>query len=191
MVLDVVPTQGLLTGEGPRCCCCVKQHQQQASHAPSNRATAPGDSRRIGRTGVGRLAPGRSGPLVPRLPARPSPSGCDGSVKVDRTRSTTPPAVPCAAPAKPISCRKQPSPLFEAGLPRGRTASGGGWASPAPPSTPSCAAPDSTASHPTSPLKSGRALPFFTTAQRVLVRVPADVRLESGTVASEPLPRIS
>ena len=36
--------------------------------------------------------------------------------------------------------------LHDACLPGGRTASGGGWASPAPPSTLSCAAPDSTAS---------------------------------------------
>ena len=37
---------------------------------------------------------------------------------------------------------------LHAGLsPGGHTASGGGWASHAPPSTPSCAAPDSTASH--------------------------------------------
>ena len=63
-----------------------------------------------------------------------------------RTRSLTAPAVPCAAPARPISCRKRPSVLHDACLPGGRTASGGGWASPAPPSTLSCAAPDSTAS---------------------------------------------
>ena len=52
----------------------------------------------------------------------------------------------CAAPARPISCRKWPSALLDAYSPGGRTASGGGWALPAPPSTLSCAAPDSTAS---------------------------------------------
>ena len=57
----------------------------------------------------------------------------------------TAPAVPCAAPARPISCRKWPSALLDTHSPGGRTASGGGWALPAPP-TLSCAAPDSTAS---------------------------------------------
>ena len=93
-----------------------------------------------------RLAPGRKWPACSASPARPSPSGCGGSAKVGQTRSSTAPAVPCAAPARPVSCRKRPSALHAACLPGGRTASGGGWASPAPPSTPSCAAPDSIAS---------------------------------------------
>ena len=47
---------------------------------------------------------------------RPSPSGSGGSAKADRTRSTTAPAVPCAAPARPISCRKRPPVLLDACL---------------------------------------------------------------------------
>ena len=71
-------------------------------------------------------------------PALPS-SGCDGSVKVAM--------IPCTATrqTRPISYRKRPSALHDACSPGGRTASGGGWALPAL-STPSCAAPDSTAS---------------------------------------------
>ena len=94
------------------------------------------------------LASGRSGPLVPRLPRdRRQVGDKGGSVKAVAGRSLrgTAPAVPYAAPARPVSCRKQPSALHAACLPGARTASGGGWASPAPPSTPSCAAPDSTA----------------------------------------------
>ena len=53
---------------------------------------------------------------------------------------------PLRSPRRPVSCRKQPSALHAGLSPGGHTASGGGWASPAPPSTPSCAAPDSTAS---------------------------------------------
>ena len=45
-------------------------------------------------------------PACSASPARPSPSGCGGSAKADRTRSTTAPAVPCAAPARPVSCKE-------------------------------------------------------------------------------------
>ena len=54
------------------------------------------------------------GPHRELSPARPSPSGYGGSAKADRTRSLTAPAVPCAAPARPISCRKRPSVLHDA-----------------------------------------------------------------------------
>ena len=62
-------------------------------------------TRAIGRTGVVRLAPPKW-PACSASPARPSPSGCGGSVKVGQTRSSTAPAVPCAAPARPVSCRE-------------------------------------------------------------------------------------
>ena len=114
--------------------------------AHRNARLTPVTRRRIGRTGNGWLAPRPKWPSCSASPARPSPSGCGGSAKADRTRSLTAPAAPCAAPARPVSCRKQPSALHAGLSPGGHTASGGGWASPAPPSTPSCAVPDSTAS---------------------------------------------
>ena len=53
---------------------------------------------------------------------------------------------PLRSPARPLSSRKQPSALHAVCLPGDRTASGGSWASLAPPSTPYCAAPGFTAS---------------------------------------------
>ena len=67
--------------------------------------------------------------------------GAVGSAKVGQTRSTIVPAAPYAAPARPLGSRKQPSALHAVCLPGDRTASGGSWASLAPPSTPYCAAP--------------------------------------------------
>ena len=66
-------------------------------------------------------------------------------MKVGQTRSTIVPAAPYAAPARPLGSRKQPSALHAVCLPGDRTASGGSWASLAPPSTPYCAAPGFTA----------------------------------------------